>query len=190
VRWVKAGYTTPEDAATDTATQEANFIDGTVGMYPMGSWFTTALANDPPAFEVGVFQAPVDDAAQYPGPMGASMAGAYMVWQGSQNVPAAVGLVEYLATDPEAIATQAEMDSFARPGMDIAPNEYADLVQTLIDDAPSLVVGGNITVGDLALPVAGFNPKFTELAQGLWQGRQPKDVAADLTAWYNAEKQG
>lgn len=187
--WIDAGYTTAEDAATDTATQEANFIDGTVGMYPMGSWFTTALASDPPAFEVGVFQAPVEEAADYPGPMGASMAGSYMVWKGSQNIPAAVKLVEYLATDPAAVAKQAEMDSFARPGMDIAPDEYAALVQQLTDDAPSMVVGGNVTVGDLALPVAGFNPKFTELAQGLWQGRTPADVAAALTAWYEAEKQ-
>jgi hypothetical protein len=37
--------------------------------------------------------------------------------------------------------------------------------------------------------VDGFNPKFTELVQGLWQGRTPAKVASDLTTWYEAEKQ-
>ena len=188
--WIEAGYTTADDVATDSGTQEANFIAGEVGMYPMGSWFSTTLAASPPDFEVGVFAPPVDDAADAPGPMGATIAFPYMVWKGAANPDAATALVEYLVTSEEAIATQAEMDSFSREGLEPSDNEYAEQVQALTDGAPSFVVPGNQTVGDYALPVAGFNPKFTELVQGLWQGRTPADVAADLTAWYEAEKLG
>ncbi|MFF2371628.1 ABC transporter substrate-binding protein [Agromyces sp. NPDC058110] len=186
--WVDARYSTADDVATDSGTQEANFIAGTVGIYPMGSWFTTTLKNSPPEFEVGVFSPPVDESADYPGPMGATLAFPYMVWNGSKNVASATALVEYLATDPDAIALQAEMDSFSRPGMDVSTDEYASLVQGLVDEAPSLVVPGNQTVGDLALPVAGFNAKFTELVQGLWQGKTPAETADALSAWYDAEK--
>lgn len=188
--WVEAGYTTADDVATDSGTQEANFIAGEVGIYPMGSWFSTTLAASPPDFEVGVFAPPVDDAADAPGPMGATIAFPYMVWNGTENPDGATALVEYLVTDDAAIAKQAEMDSFSREGLEPSGNEYAGQVQELTDSAPSYVVPGNQTVGDYALPVAGFNPKFTELVQGLWQGRPPADVAADLTAWYEAEKLG
>lgn len=188
--WIDAGYTTADDVATDSGTQEANFIAGDVGIYPMGSWFTTTLAASPPDFEVGVLAPPVDDAADHPGPMGATMAFPYMVWDGSESKDAATRLVEYLVTDPEAIATQAEMDNFNREGLEAGANEYAAQVQELVDAAPSLVVPGNQTVGDNALPVAGFNEKFTEVAQGLWQGTSPADAADQLTAWYDAEAAG
>lgn len=188
--WIEAGYTTADDVATDSGTQEANFIAGDVGIYPMGSWFTTTLAASPPDFEVGVFAAPVDDAADAPGPMGATLAFPYMVRDGASDVDAATQLVEYLVTDEDAIATQAEMDNFNREGLDVTSDEYAASVQELVDAAPSFAVPGNQTVGDFALPVAGFNPKFTELVQGLWQGRSAADVAADLTAWYDAEAMG
>ncbi|MFE5310569.1 ABC transporter substrate-binding protein [Isoptericola sp. NPDC056578] len=188
--WIDAGYTTADDVATDSGTQEANFIAGDVGIYPMGSWFTTTLAGSPPEFEVGIFAPPVDDAADQPAPMGATMAFPYMVWNGTQAKDAATQLVEYLVTDEDAIATQAEMDNFNREGLDTSANEYAGQVQELIDAAPSFVVPGNQTVGDFALPVAGFNEKFTEVAQGLWQGTSPADAAAQLTAWYDAEAAG
>ncbi|WP_194420587.1 ABC transporter substrate-binding protein [Microbacterium abyssi] len=186
--WVDAGYTTADDVATDSGTQEANFIAGTTGIYPMGSWFTTTLAANPPAFEVGVFSPPVENAADYPGPMGATLAYPYMVWSGSSNVASATALVEYLVTDEDAIKLQAEMDGLSRPGMDTSTDEYSALVQGLVEEAPSLVVPGNQTVGDLALPVSGFNAKFTELVQGLWQGRASSEIADSLTAWYEAEK--
>ncbi|UNK70521.1 extracellular solute-binding protein [Microbacterium sp. H1-D42] len=186
--WIDAGYTTADDVATDSGTHEANFIAGNVGIYPMGSWFSTTLAGTPPEFEVGVFSPPVDDATAYPGPMGATMASPYMIWKGSKNLSSAAALVEYLVTDEDAIATAATMDDFSRPGLDVSTNEYAGLVQQLIDDAPSLAVPGNQTVGDDALPVAGFNPKFTELAQTLWQGTSAADVAANLDAWFEAER--
>lgn len=188
--WIEAGYATADDVATDSGTQEANFIAGDVGIYPMGSWFTTTLAASPPDFEVGVFSAPVDDAADAPGPMGATLAFPYMVRDGASDVDAATQLVEYLVTDEDAIATQAEMDNFNREGLDVTSDEYAASVQELVDAAPSFAVPGNQTVGDFALPVAGFNPKFTELVQGLWQGRSAADIATDLTAWYDAEAMG
>lgn len=186
--WIDAGYTTADDVATDSGTQEANFIAGTTGIYPMGSWFTTTLAANPPAFEVGVFAPPVEDAAEYPGPMGATLAYPYMVWSGSSNLASATALVEYLVSDEDAIQAQAAMDGLSRSGLDTATDEYGTLVQELVDAAPELVVPGNQTVGDLALPVAGFNAKFTELVQGLWQGKSPAETADSLTAWYDAEK--
>lgn len=188
--WIDAGYTTVDDVATDTGTQEANFIAGDVGIYPMGSWFSTTLAASPPDFEVGVFAPPIDDVADAPGPMGATLAFPYMVWNGAEDTDVAASLVEYLVTDEDAIAQQVEMDNFSRPGLDAGGDEYAAKVQALVDEAPSFVVPGNQTIGDYALPVAGFNPKFTELVQGLWQGRSPADVAADLTTWYQAEELG
>ena len=186
--WIDAGYTTSEDVATDSGTQEANFIAGTTAVYPMGSWFTTTLAATPPDFEVGVFSPPVEDATDYPGPMGATLAYPYMVWSGSSNLSSATALVEYLVTNEDAIKTQAEMDGLSRSGLDTSTDEYSAVVQTLVEDAPELVVPGNQTVGDFALPVAGFNAKFTELVQGLWQGRAPEEVADALSAWYEAEK--
>jgi ABC-type glycerol-3-phosphate transport system substrate-binding protein len=188
--WIEAGYTTTDDVAIDSTTQEADFIAGDVGIYPMGSWFSTTLAASPPSFEVGVFSPPVENAADHPGPMGATLAFPYMVWQGSENVDAATRLVEYLVSDEAAIATQAEMDFFIREGLDTSSgNQYAAQVQDVTEQAPSFAVPGNQTVGDYALPVDGFNPKFTELVQGLWQGRTPAKVASDLTTWYEAEKQ-
>src|SRR5699024_5195704 len=139
--WIVAGYTTADDVATDSGTQEANFIAGDVGIYPMGSWFTTTLAASPPDFEVAVMPAPVREAAS--------------------DVDAATQRVEYLVTAEEAIATQAEMDNFNREGLDVTSDEYSASVQELVEAAPSFVVPGNPTVGDYALPVAGFNPKFT-----------------------------
>lgn len=186
--WIQDGYTTADDVATDSATQEANFIAGDVGIYPMGSWFATTLAATPPDFEVGVFSPPLDDASAYPGPMGATLASPYMIWNGTENAPSAAALVEYLVSDEEAIKAQAQMDDFSRPGVETAGNDYSAMVHELMAAAPELVVPGNQTVGDNALPVAGFNPKFTELVQQLWQGADPSQVAGDLDAWYQAEK--
>jgi len=186
--WIDAGYTVPDDIATDSGTQEAKFIDGEVGIYPMGSWFATTLASSPPEFEVGAFSPPVEDAEAYPGPMGATLASPYMIWNGTDNAPSAAALVEYLVSDEDAILEQAKMDDFSRTGLDTSTNEYSALVQELMDNAPELVVPGNQTVGDLALPVAGFNAKFTELVQQLWLGESADDIAANLSSWYEAEK--
>lgn len=186
--WVEAGYTVADDIATDSGTQEAKFIDGDVGIYPMGSWFATTLASSPPEFEVGVFAPPLDDAASYPGPMGATLASPYMIWNGTENASSAAALVEYLVSDEDAIVTQAQMDDFSRSGLETSTNEYSALVEELMDSTPELVVPGNQTVGDLALPVAGFNPKFTELVQQLWLGGSADDIASNLSSWYEAEK--
>ena len=186
--WIGDGYIAKSDVGLDPTTADANFIDGNVGMYPLGSWLVASLDNagDLP-FEVGVFSPPVEDGMSYPGPQGATMASPYMVYAGSEQSEDSLALVKYLVTDEAAIESQLSADGVFRAGAGSEQSPVAQEIQTIIDDAPELVAVGE-GAGDIRLPVVGLNDKFTEIVQSLYTGTSPADAASALDDW--AEQNG
>ena len=186
--WLDERYIAKTDVGLDPTTADANFIEGKVGMYPLGSWLVASLDNagDLP-FEVGVFSPPVEDGMAYPGPQGATMASPYMVYGGSEQSDDALALVEYLVTDEAAIESQLSADGVFRAGSETEQSPVAQEIQTIIDEAPELVAVGE-GAGDIRLPVVGLNDKFTEIVQSLYTGTSPADAAAALDDW--AEQNG
>jgi ABC-type glycerol-3-phosphate transport system substrate-binding protein len=186
--WLDDGFVAKSDAGLDPTTADANFIEGKVGMYPLGSWLVASLDNagDLP-FEVGVFSPPVEDGMAYPGPQGATMASPYMVYAGSEQSEDSLALVEDLVTDEAAIESQLAADGVFRAGSAGEQSPVAQEIQAIVDDAPELVAVGE-GAGDIRLPVVGLNDKFTEIVQSLYTGSSPSDAAAALDEW--AEQNG
>jgi ABC-type glycerol-3-phosphate transport system substrate-binding protein len=186
--WLGEGYIAKSDVGLDPTTADANFIDGKVGMYPLGSWLVASIDNAGELpFEVGVFSPPVEDGMAYPGPQGATMASPYMVHGGSSQSDDALALVEYLVTDEAAIDSQLSADGVFRAGATTEQSPVAQEIQAIIDEAPELVAVGE-GAGDIRLPVVGLNDKFTEIVQGLYTGASPTEAAAALDDW--AEQNG
>ncbi|MEO3754155.1 ABC transporter substrate-binding protein [Streptomyces sp. B6B3] len=186
--WLEAGYVAQDDVGLDPSTADGNFVAGDVGLYPNGSWFLATLdaAGELP-FEVGAFSPPVDEGQPYPGPQGATMADPYMIWQGSGNVDGAQQLVEYLVTDEAAIEAQLRADGIFRQGTTVEQTPLGEEVQTIVDDAPELAAVGEGS-GDNRLPVTGFNPKFTEVVQGLYTGQTPEQAAEAIDQWISESR--
>ncbi|MER6973035.1 ABC transporter substrate-binding protein [Nocardioides sp. NPDC000445] len=186
--WLGDGYIKKTDVGLDPTTADANFMDGKVGMYPLGSWLVASLDNAGELpFEVGVFSPPVDEGMAYPGPQGATMASPYMVYAGSERSDEALQLVEYLVTDQAAIESQLTADGVFRAGASVEQSPVATEIQAIIDEAPELVAVGE-GAGDIRLPVVGLNDKFTEIVQSLYTGTSPEDAAKALDDW--AEQNG
>jgi multiple sugar transport system substrate-binding protein/raffinose/stachyose/melibiose transport system substrate-binding protein len=181
--WLDEGYINKSDVGLDPTIADANFIEGKVGMYPLGSWLVASIdkAGELP-FEVGVFSPPVEEGMPYPGPQGATMADPYMVYAGSEQTENALKLVEYLVTDEAAIESQLKADGVFRAGSDAQESQVGKEVQAIIDEAPALVAVGE-GAGDIRLPVVGLNDKFTEIVQSLYTGTSPEDAAKNLDAW-------
>lgn len=186
--WIKAGYVAKSDVGLDPSQADGNFIAGKVGFYPNGSWFTSTVdkAGNLP-FEVGVFSPPTDSAGSHPGPQGATMADPYMVLKGAKHEDDAKELVRYLVTDATAIATQLEADGVFRQGSTAKHSAVGTQVQSILDDAPSLVAVGE-GMGNTRLPVTGFNPKFTEVAQSLYTGATPEQAAKSIDQWVDENR--
>jgi ABC-type glycerol-3-phosphate transport system substrate-binding protein len=181
--WLGKGYIAKSDVGLDPTTADANFLDGKVGMYPLGSWLVASIDNAGKLpFDVGVFSPPVDDGMAYPGPQGATMADPYMVYGGSARTEDALALVKYLVTDPTAIDTQLKADGVFRSGSTVQSSPVGKQVQAIVDDAPALVTVGE-GAGDTRLPVVGLNDKFTEIVQSLYTGASPADAAKELDTW-------
>ncbi|MFC7493600.1 MULTISPECIES: ABC transporter substrate-binding protein [unclassified Nocardioides] len=181
--WLDDGYIAKSDVGLDPTTADANFIEGKVGMYPLGSWLVASIDNAGKLpFDVGVFSPPVDEGMAYPGPQGATMADPYMVWAGTEQSDDALSLVEYLVTDEAAIDAQLKADGVFRAGSDAQSSPVGKEIQTIIDEAPELAAVGE-GAGDIRLPVVGLNDKFTEIVQSLYTGTSPEDAAKALDAW-------
>ncbi|MDT0444702.1 ABC transporter substrate-binding protein [Streptomyces johnsoniae] len=186
--WLEAGYIAQDDVGLDPAAADGAFLEGTVGLYPQGSWFATTLkAGGEPPFEVGVFSPPVDEGQEHPGPQGATMAYPYMINAASGNISSAQALVEYLVTDEAAIQSQLTADGVFRQGAETADDPVLAQVQAILDEAPGLVAVGE-GFGDTRLPVTGFNPKFTEIVQGLYTGQSPQEAADALDDWVSENR--
>ncbi|MBK1783837.1 ABC transporter substrate-binding protein [Prauserella cavernicola] len=181
--WISEGHIAKSDVGLSPSQADGNFIAGKVGLYTNGSWFaaTLAQAEDLP-FEVGVFSPPTEDGSAYPGPQGATMANPYMIRQGGGDEDGAKQLVEFLVTDPAAIEAQLGSDGVFRQGADVEQSDVEAQIQTILDDAPELVAVGE-GQGDVRLPVTGFNPKLTEIAQSLYTGASPADAARAIDQW-------
>ncbi|RKN43924.1 ABC transporter substrate-binding protein [Streptomyces hoynatensis] len=186
--WLDAGYIAQDDVGLDPSSADGNFIGGQVGVYPQGSWFVATLedAGELP-FEVGVFSPPVDAGQDYPGPQGATMADPYMINAATGNMASAQALVEYLVTDETAIETQLSADGVFRQDSGVQQTPIGEQVQQILDEAPELVAVGE-GFGDTRLPVTGFNPKFTEIVQGLYTGQSPQQAADALDDWISENR--
>ncbi|MFJ8752563.1 ABC transporter substrate-binding protein [Streptomyces sp. NPDC102441] len=186
--WIGDGYIRKSDVGLNPSQADGNFVGGKVGLYTNGSWFAATLdkAGKLP-FEVGVFSPPVDDSKSYPGPQGATMANPYMVNKGATDADGAKQLVEYMVTDPAAVETQLGSDGVFRQGSEVEQTGVSSRIQSVLDDAPELVAVGE-GQGNVRLPVTGFNPKFTEVAQSLYTGASPADAAKAIDQWVDENR--
>ncbi|MFI6350133.1 ABC transporter substrate-binding protein [Streptomyces sp. NPDC050560] len=186
--WIKKGYIAKSDAGLDPSQADGNFIAGKAGLYTNGSWFAATLdqAEDVP-FEVGVFSPPVDDGKPYPGPQGATMADPYMINKGARSESDAKKLVKYLVTDKAAIEAQLGSDGVFRKDAKLKQTALDTEVQGILNDAPELVAVGE-GQGNVRLPVTGFNPKFTEVAQSLYTGKSPDEAAKTIDQWVSENR--
>ncbi|WP_432042990.1 ABC transporter substrate-binding protein [Streptomyces cadmiisoli] len=181
--WIDAGYIAKSDAGLNPSQADGNFIAGKVGLYTNGSWFAATLnkATDLP-FEVGVISPPTADGKAYPGPQGATMANPYMIRKGIGDEDGAKQLVEYLVTDAKAIEAQLGSDGVFRKDSGLKQTDIDAQIQSVLDAAPELVAVGE-GQGNVRLPVTGFNPKFTEVAQSLYTGASPGNAAKAIDQW-------
>ncbi|MFJ2950790.1 ABC transporter substrate-binding protein [Streptomyces sp. NPDC087226] len=186
--WIKAGYINKSDVGLSPSQADGNFIAGKVGLYTNGSWFAATLnkSTDLP-FEVGVFSPPAADGQAHPGPQGATMANPYMIRKGVADEDGAKQLVEYLVTDPKAIEAQLGSDGVFRKDSGLEQTEIDAQIQGVLDEAPALVAVGE-GQGNVRLPVTGFNPKFTEVAQSLYTGASPADAAGAIDQWVDENR--
>ncbi|MEV0777179.1 ABC transporter substrate-binding protein [Streptomyces sp. NPDC050433] len=186
--WIDAGYIAKSDVGLNPSQADGNFVAGKVGLYTNGSWFAATLdkAGKLP-FEVGVFSPPVEDGESHPGPQGATMANPYMVSKDATDADGARQLVEYLVTDPAAVETQLGSDGVFRQGSEVEQTGVDAQIQGVLDDAPELVAVGE-GQGNVRLPVTGFNPKFTEVAQSLYTGASPADAAKAIDQWVDENR--
>ncbi|WP_405904434.1 ABC transporter substrate-binding protein [Streptomyces sp. NBC_00656] len=181
--WIDAGYIAKSDAGLNPSQADGNFIAGKAGLYTNGSWFAATLAKAGKLpFEVGVFSPPAADGKSYPGPQGATMANPYMVHKGASDEAGAKQLVEFLVTDPAAVKAQLGSDGVFRQESDVEQTGTDALIQGILDHAPALVAVGE-GQGNVRLPVTGFNPKFTEVAQSLYTGASPAEAAKAIDQW-------
>lgn len=186
--WIDAGYIAKSDVGLSPSQADGNFIGGKVGLYTNGSWFAATLANAGKLpFEVGVFSPPAADGKSHPGPQGATMASPYMVHKGATSEDDAKKLVEFLVTDPAAVKAQLGSDGVFRKDADVEQSGVDAQIQAILDDAPALVAVGE-GQGNVRLPVTGFNPKFTEVAQSLYTGASPADAAKAIDQWVDENR--
>ncbi len=186
--WIKAGYIAKSDVGLSPSQADGNFIGGKVGLYTNGSWFSATLAKTGKLpFDVGVFSPPIADNKSYPGPQGATMASPYMVHKGAADEDDAKKLVEFMVTDPAAIKAQLGSDGVFRKDAHLKQTGVDSQIQGILDDAPELVAVGE-GQGNVRLPVTGFNPKFTEVAQSLYTGASPADAAKAIDQWVDENR--
>ena len=87
---------------------EQAFLAGEGAMYMMGNWFAGAANAAPPAFEIGVFPVPSDEA---PGAIsGAFGTGGYSISNTSKHPEAALEFSEFMVFNPEALAAYLNAD--------------------------------------------------------------------------------
>lgn len=186
--WIDAGYIAKSDVGLGPSQADGNFVAGKVGLYTNGSWFAATLAKAGKLpFEVGVFSPPAADGKSYPGPQGATMANPYMVHKGAADEDAAKQLVEFLVSDPAAVEKQLGSDGVFRKDADVEQTGVGSQIQSILDNAPALVAVGE-GQGNVRLPVTGFNPKFTEVAQSLYTGASPADAAKAIDQWVDENR--
>lgn len=186
--WIDAGYIAKSDVGLGPSQADGNFVAGKVGLYTNGSWFAATLAKAGKLpFEVGVFSPPAADGKSYPGPQGATMANPYMVHKGAADEDAAKQLVEFLVSDPAAVEKQLGSDGVFRKDADVEQTGVGSQIQSILDNAPALVAVGE-GQGNVRLPVTGFNPKFTEIAQSLYTGASPADAAKAIDQWVDENR--
>lgn len=179
--WIDKGYVDKNALGLKYADAETAFLSGKSAMYVMGSWFTAAESKAEKDFEIGVFPAPVTKGQQYPGPQGATMAAPYMILKSTPNKDAAVKLVQWLVTDPEAVKSQLKQDGNFRTGVEREFTPLEKQVQEILDAAPSGVPQGE-GYGDATLP-KGFGAAWNTEIQGLYVGKSPKEVAEGVDRW-------
>lgn len=115
------------------------------------------------------------------------MANPYMIRKGIGDEDGAKQLVEYLVTDAKAVEAQLGSDGVFRKGAESKQSGVDAQIQGILDDAPALVAVGE-GQGNVRLPVTGFNPQFTEVAQSLYTGAGPADAAKSIDQWVDENR--
>lgn len=176
--WIADGLVDPAALGFKYQDSIDGFTSGKAASYIIGNWIVPTLDEAATDFEVGVFATPSLDGSavgQLSGP-----AQPYSILQGSKNHDLALDLVEYLVSDPEAIATSLASEGNFRQGVSYEGSPLNMEVAAILDAAPGLVLG---TSGP-GIP-GGFGDEVNKQVQALYVGTSPADAAAALDSWWD-----
>ncbi|WP_101783273.1 ABC transporter substrate-binding protein [Nonomuraea indica] len=178
--WLDKGFLDKSSLGLQYPDGQAAFLRGDSAMYIMGSYFVPAADEAGKSDDIGVFPVP-SDGAHPPGQFG-NMAQPYTVVGQSDNREAAIDLVEWLVTDAEAIKIQLAADGNLRKGFAYDVSSLGDGVQTILDQAPFVIV----KQGERQ-PVQGYPEELNTRIQSLFTGSSAGDVAAKLDQWWDSQ---
>lgn len=100
--WVEEGYFNEGPLGLGYTQANQFFLQGGAAMYPIGSWLTGLVAQEPPDFEVGYFAMPVRSGElKLVGSIGST---GYTVSRTTEHPDEAVTLAKWLAFNPTAVA--------------------------------------------------------------------------------------
>lgn len=125
--WVEKGYF--NDGPLGLGYTQANefFLQGGAAMYPIGSWLTGLVAQQPPDFEVGYFAMPTRSGElKLVGSIGST---GYTVSRTTAHPEEAVALAKWLAFDEEAVTTILNAFGF-QANVQLESGPLVDLKQT------------------------------------------------------------
>jgi multiple sugar transport system substrate-binding protein/raffinose/stachyose/melibiose transport system substrate-binding protein len=176
--WIADGLVDPAALGFKYQDSIDGFTSGAAASYIIGNWIVPTLDEAATDFEVGVFATPSLDGSptgQLSGP-----AQPYSIMQGSKHHELALDLVEYLVSDPEAIATSHASEGNFRQGVSYEGSALNTEVAAILDASPGLVLG---TSGP-GIP-GGFGDEVNKQVQALYVGTSPADAAAALDSWWD-----
>jgi multiple sugar transport system substrate-binding protein/raffinose/stachyose/melibiose transport system substrate-binding protein len=176
--WIADGLVDPAALGFKYQDSIDGFTSGAAASYIIGNWIVPTLDEAATDFEVGVFATPSLDGSptgQLSGP-----AQPYSIMQGSKHHELALDLVEYLVSDPEAIATSLASEGNFRQGVSYEGSALNTEVAAILDASPGLVLG---TSGP-GIP-GGFGDEVNKQVQALYVGTSPADAAAALDSWWD-----
>lgn len=180
--WVEGGLVDPNAVGLTYEDATAAFLNGSAATYVMGNWIIPEIDNADLPFEVGVYPAPSLDGSPAPQAGGPSLA--WSVLESSDKKEAALKLVEYLASDEEAIMKQLQVENSTRPGFAYETSDLGAQVAQIVDEAPGFVLIGSGR-GDNSTP-PGFLDQLGLVVQGLYLGETASSGIASLDEWWTA----
>lgn len=186
-KWVKEGYIPKDQVGLKYPEAEQAFLAGKTAIYPMGAWFAAAEAKATSKPEIGVFPAPASESVQKRAQPGGA-AGVYVLMKASKHQDAAAKLLEYLATDKEAVTAQLAVDGNFRSGYDYKMTPLQAELQKIVNDTPAddYVPFGDGVGQESTAP--GFATELNKQVQALFTGGSADAAKSAMDAWFKANK--
>lgn len=189
--WVKKGYFNKGAMSTTYDTSEHDFAKGATAMYPLAAWYTPALKEARPKYDIGVFPVPTMDGSV--APLEVDPINTYYISNKVKNYDLANEFVKYLSTDPGAVRAFITADgdySTATPPVSRPMSPIEKQIAALINKA----VANNDTVPccDGAVNsgngAAGIQDELDKLVGDLMTGGSPDGFGAKLDDWWSENK--